>query len=136
MKRAKVLSRFRHPLTGWGLHETRGRSTSAWSRCRLWIKLYDRELAMLDPEVHHWLRDDAASWAVQRPPRRRVPMNLRAEIGDVHRFPTGGHLCSSAGLARSTSSRREGDPTFASSMAWAPGSPTPQDCPNTSVGCK
>jgi transposase len=64
------------------------------------IEIYDREIAMLEPEIHRWLRDDAGYGAIQS--IHGVGPTLAAifvaEIGDVHRFPTARHLCSWAGL--------------------------------------
>jgi transposase len=64
------------------------------------IEIYDREIVMLEPEIHRWLRDDAGYGAIQS--IHGVGPTLAAifvaEIGDVHRFPTARHLCSWAGL--------------------------------------
>lgn len=70
------------------------------------IELYDREITMLEPEIHRWLRDDAGYWAIQaiHGVGRTTAAIFVAEIGDVHRFPTARHLCSWAGLTPSTSS--------------------------------
>ena len=64
------------------------------------IELYDREIAILEPEIHRWLRDDAGYWAIQaiHGVGRTTAAIFVAEIGDVHRFPTARHLCSWAGL--------------------------------------
>ena len=54
------------------------------------IELYDREIAMLEPEIHRWLRDDAGYWAIQtiHGVGRTTAAIFVAEIGDVHPFPT------------------------------------------------
>jgi transposase len=64
------------------------------------IEVYDREIAMLEPEIHRWLRDDAGYRAIQaiHGVGRTMAAIFVAEIGDIHRFPTAGHLCSWAGL--------------------------------------
>ena len=72
------------------------------------IALYDREVAVLEREIHGWLRDDAGYWAVQAingvgPVMAAI---FVAEIGDVHRFPGPAQLCSWAGL---TPGHRESD---------------------------
>ena len=55
------------------------------------IELYDREIAMLEPEIHRWLRDDAGYRAIQsiHGVGRTMAAIFVAEIGDVQRFPTG-----------------------------------------------
>jgi hypothetical protein len=64
------------------------------------IELYDREIAMLEPEIHRWLRDDAGYRAIQsiHGVGRTMAAIFVAEIGDVQRFSTARHLCSWAGL--------------------------------------
>jgi transposase len=64
------------------------------------IEVYDREIAMLEPEIHRWLRDDAGYRAIQaiHGVGRTMAAIFVAEIGDIHRFPTARHLCSWAGL--------------------------------------
>jgi transposase len=78
----------------------------------LWdlIELYDREVAMLEREIHVWLRDDAGYHAIQAihgvgPTMAAI---FVAEIGDITRFPTPNHLCSWAGL---TPKHHESDTT-------------------------
>ena len=68
----------------------------------LWdlIELYNREVALLEREIHVWLRDDVGYHAIQAihgvgPTMAAI---FVAEIGDVSRFPTPQHLCSWAGL--------------------------------------
>src|ERR671910_930843 len=55
------------------------------------IELYDREIAMLEPEIHRWLRHDAGYRAIQsiHGVGRTMAAIFVAEIGDVQRFPTG-----------------------------------------------
>jgi transposase len=64
------------------------------------IEFYDREIAMVEPEIHRWLRDDAGYRAIQaiHGVGRTMAAIFVAEIGDVYRFPTARHLCSWAGL--------------------------------------
>jgi transposase len=64
------------------------------------IEVYDREVAMLEREIHRWLRDDAGYHAIQaiHGVGKTMAAIFVAEIGDIHRFPTPRHLCSWAGL--------------------------------------
>jgi transposase len=65
------------------------------------IEIYDREVAMLEREIHTWLRDDKAYWAIQAIDGvgKTMAAMFMAEIGDVSRFATPDKLCSWAGLA-------------------------------------
>jgi transposase len=72
------------------------------------IEIYDREIAMLEGDIHQHLRHHRGYQAVQaiNGVGRTIAAILVAEIGDVTRFPTSRHLCSWAGL---TPGRRESD---------------------------
>jgi transposase len=72
------------------------------------IEIYDREIVMLEREIHHRLRDDRGYQAVQaiNGVGRTIAAIIVAEVGDVTRFPSPRHLCSWAGL---TPGRRESD---------------------------
>jgi transposase len=72
------------------------------------IEVYDREVAMLERNLHQHLRHHRGYQAVQaiNGVGRTIAAVLVAEIGDVTRFPTPRHLCSWAGL---TPGRRESD---------------------------
>jgi transposase len=72
------------------------------------IEIYDREIAMLERDIHQHLRHHRGYQAVQaiNGVGRTIAAILVAEIGDVTRFPTPRHLCSWAGL---TPGRRESD---------------------------
>jgi transposase len=64
------------------------------------LEIYDRELAMVEREIHRQLKDHAGYRAIQAlhgvgPITAAI---LVAEIGDVHRFPSARHLCSWAGM--------------------------------------
>src|SRR5262249_38789516 len=61
---------------------------------------YDREIVMLERDIHDHLKGDPGYQAVQaiKGVGRTIAAVLVAEIGDVSRFPTPGHLCSWAGL--------------------------------------
>ncbi len=63
------------------------------------IEVYDREVAMLEREIHAWVRDDAGYHAIQaiHGVGRTMAAIFVAEIGDISRFPTARHLCSWAG---------------------------------------
>jgi transposase len=72
------------------------------------IAVYDREVTMLEKKIHRHLRHDRGYKVVQQihgigP---TIAAILVAEIGDVTRFPTPGHLCSWVGL---TPLHRESD---------------------------
>jgi transposase len=69
---------------------------------------YDREVAMLEREIHGWLKDDAGYGAIQAIDGvgRTLAAVFAAEIGDVSRFPNPQTLCSWAGL---TPKHRESD---------------------------
>jgi transposase len=68
----------------------------------------DREILMLEREIHDWLRDDVGYAAIQAIPGvgRTIAAIFVAEIGDVSRFSTAEALCSWAGL---TPRHRESD---------------------------
>ena len=72
------------------------------------IEIYDREVVMLEREIHRRLRDDRGYLAVQaiNGVGRTIAAIIVAEIGDVTRFPSPRHLCSWAGL---TPGRHESD---------------------------
>jgi len=64
------------------------------------LEIYDRELALVEREIHRWLKDDPGYKAIQAlhgvgPITAAI---LVAEIGDVHRFKSARHLCSWAGM--------------------------------------
>jgi transposase len=72
------------------------------------IEVYDREIGMLERDIHRHLCRHRGYQAVQaiHGVGRTIAAILVAEIGDVGRFPTPRHLCSWAGL---TPGRRESD---------------------------
>jgi transposase len=72
------------------------------------IEVYDREIVMLERDIHRHLRHHRGYQAVQaiNGVGRTIAAIVVAEIGDVTRFPTPRHLCSWAGL---TPGRRESD---------------------------
>jgi transposase len=72
------------------------------------IEIYDREIAMLERDIHRHLRHHRGYQAVQaiNGVGRTIAAIFVTEIGDVARFPTPRHLCSWAGL---TPGRRESD---------------------------
>jgi transposase len=72
------------------------------------IEVYDREIGMLERDIHRHLAQHTGYQAVQaiNGVGRTIAAILVAEIGDVARFPTPRHLCSWAGL---TPGRRESD---------------------------
>jgi len=72
------------------------------------IEVYDREIVMLERDVHAQLLHHAGYQAVQaiNGVGRTIAAILVAEVGDVNRFPTPAHLCSWAGL---TPGHRESD---------------------------
>jgi transposase len=72
------------------------------------LEIYDRELKMVEREMHKTFKDHAGYRAIQAitgvgPVMAAI---FCAEIGDVTRFPTARHLCSWAGV---TPSVRESD---------------------------
>jgi transposase len=72
------------------------------------IEIYDREVVMLERDIHRHLCHHRGYLAVQaiNGVGRTIAAILVAEIGDVSRFPTSRHLCSWAGL---TPGRHESD---------------------------
>lgn len=72
------------------------------------VDRFDREVAMLEREIHRWLADDAGYWAIQAIDGigKTLAAILVAEIGDIGRFDGPGRLCSWAGL---TPRHRESD---------------------------
>jgi transposase len=64
------------------------------------IELYDREITMLDRQIHHQLKDHAGYQAIQAIPGvgKTIAAIMVAEIGDVGRFSSPEKLCSWAGL--------------------------------------
>jgi len=67
---------------------------------REFIAVYDREIKMLERDIHQHLKGDRGYRAVQaiNGVGPTIAAILVAEIGDVTRFPTAAHLCSWAGL--------------------------------------
>jgi transposase len=67
---------------------------------REFIGLYDREIKILERDIHQHLKGDLGYRAVQaiNGVGPTIAAILVAEIGDVTRFPTAAHLCSWAGL--------------------------------------
>jgi transposase len=64
------------------------------------LEIFDREIAMVEREIHRFLKDDRGYKAIQvlsgiGPITAAI---FVAEIGDVTRFPTARHLCSWAGM--------------------------------------
>jgi len=64
------------------------------------LEVFDREVAVVEAEIHHQLRDHHGYRAVQAlhgvgPIKAAI---FVAEIGDVNRFPSARHLCSWAGM--------------------------------------
>jgi transposase len=64
------------------------------------LEIYDREIALVEREIAHWLKDDPGYQAIQAlhgigPITAAI---LVAEIGDVGRFASARHLCSWAGM--------------------------------------
>lgn len=74
------------------------------------IEVYDREVAMLEREIHKHLAGHKGYQAVQaiHGVGPTIAAVIVAEVGDVHRFPSPKHLCSWAGL---TPGHRESDRT-------------------------
>ena len=74
------------------------------------IEIYDREVAMLEREIHSQLKDDAGYQAIQKivGVGKVLGAIFSAEIGDIHRFSSPERLCSWAGL---TPKHRESDLT-------------------------
>lgn len=74
------------------------------------IEVYDREVAMLEREIHKHLAGHKGYQAVQaiHGVGRTIAAVIVAEVGDVTRFPSPKHLCSWAGL---TPGHRESDRT-------------------------
>jgi transposase len=72
------------------------------------VGAYDREVAMLEREIHGWLKDDTGYKAIQAIDGvgRTLAAVFIAEIGDISRFPHPQKLCSWAGL---TPKHRESD---------------------------
>jgi transposase len=72
------------------------------------VQVYDREVTMLEREIHGWLVDDAGYWAIQsiRGVGKTLAGIFVAEIGDIGRFAGPQQLCSWAGL---TPKHRESD---------------------------
>jgi transposase len=72
------------------------------------IEVYDREIVMLERDIHQHLRHHRGYQVVQaiNGVGRTIAAIVVAEVGDVTRFSTPRHLCSWAGL---TPGRRESD---------------------------
>lgn len=64
------------------------------------LELYDREITMLEVEIHRWLRGDAGYHAIQaiHGVGKTMAAIFVAEIGDINRFDSPRQLCSWAGL--------------------------------------
>lgn len=64
------------------------------------IEIYDREVLMLDRQIHRQLKDDSGYNAIQAIPGvgRVIAAVMVAEIGDVSRFSGPQKLCSWADL--------------------------------------
>jgi transposase len=64
------------------------------------VEVYDREIDMLEREIHRQLKDHAGYQAIQAIPGvgRTIAAIMVAEIGDVSRFANPQALCSWAGL--------------------------------------
>ena len=60
------------------------------------VEIYDREVAMLEREIHGWLRDDVGYQAIQaiNGVGKTMAAIFVAEIGDISRFPSPDRLCS------------------------------------------
>jgi transposase len=72
------------------------------------LEIYDREISMLERDIHRQLKDDPGYLAIQQIPGVGPTLGaiFVAEIGDVHRFSSAEKLCSWAGL---TPKHRESD---------------------------
>jgi transposase len=64
------------------------------------VEIHNREVNMLEREIHGWLHDDAGYHAIQalEGVGRTLGAIFVAEIGDIGRFPGPEQLCSWAGL--------------------------------------
>jgi len=64
------------------------------------LEIFDREVAMIEREIHHWLKDHPGYQAIQilKGVGPITAAIFVAEIGDISRFPTARHLCSWAGI--------------------------------------
>jgi transposase len=60
------------------------------------VEVYDREIDMLEREIHRQLKDHAGYWAIQAIPGvgPTIAAIMVAEIGDVSRFANAQALCS------------------------------------------
>ncbi|MGD0322095.1 MAG: IS110 family transposase [Acidimicrobiales bacterium] len=74
------------------------------------VEIYDREVAMLEREIHRQLKDDRGYQAIQKivGVGKVIGAIFVAEIGDISRFSSPERLCSWAGL---TPKHRESDLT-------------------------
>src|SRR5439155_19234101 len=86
-----------------GRCSTRGashRDGRAGRPLRDFIAVYDREIEMLERDIHQHLKSHSGYRAVQaiNGVGPTIAAILVSEIGDVTRFPTAAHLCSWAGL--------------------------------------
>jgi len=72
------------------------------------VDAYNKEIAMLEREIHTVLRDHAGYQAIQAIPGvgKTIAAIMVAEIGDINRFATPQALCSWAGI---TPKHRESD---------------------------
>jgi transposase len=87
---------------------------------------YDNQIAMLEREIHRWLRDDAGYRAIQAIPGvgRTIGAIFVAEIGDVGRF-----------AAPTRCARGPGSPPATGSpMPKSAGATSPRPAPSWSVG--
>jgi transposase len=86
------------------------------------LEIYDREIAMLDGDIHAELKDDPGYRALLRLPGvgKVIAAIFVAEIGDIDRFDNPKKLCSWAGL---TPKHRESDQTVHRGSITKQGSP-------------
>ncbi len=86
------------------------------------LEIYDREITMLDGEIHAVLKDDAGYLAILQLPGvgKVLAAIFVAEIGDVYRFDSPKKLCSWSGL---TPKHRESDQTVHRGSITKQGSP-------------
>jgi transposase len=90
------------------------------------IQLYDREVTMLEGQIHRQLRGHRGYQAIQAIDGvgRTIAAVLVAEIGDISRFRSADALCSWAGLTPSIASptpRRPADRSPSKAPAWCGG---------------
>ena len=85
------------------------------------VEVYDREIDMLEREIHRQLKDHAGYKAIQAIPGvgRTVGAIMVAEIGDISRFPDPQALCSWAGLTSGVGWRVRRDGVDERAGCWA-----------------